>query len=103
MSARKYLIQNILLFPSGEKADPAFVTARKPDLKGTSLSVTTETITIDEAAHRLNICVGSVKCLIRSGVLAATQLMPSAPWQIPAAALDTDAVRVGVRKVMARP
>jgi hypothetical protein len=68
-----------------------------------SASVTTETITIDEAAHRLNICVGSMKCLIRSGVLAATQLMPSAPWQIPAAALDTDAVRVGVRKVMARP
>lgn len=65
-------------------------------------TVTTETITIDEAAHRLNICVGSVKCLIRSGVLPATQLMPSAPWQIPVTALDTDAVRVGVRKVIAR-
>jgi len=48
-----------------------------------------------EAAHRLNICVGSVKRLIREGVLPATQLMPSVPWQIPTAALDTEAVKIG--------
>jgi len=40
--------------------------------------------------------------LIREGVLPATQLMPSAPWQIPAAALDTEAVKIGVRAVMER-
>jgi excisionase family DNA binding protein len=65
-------------------------------------SIKIETITIDEAAHRLNICVGSVKRLIREGVLPATQLMPSAPWQIPASALDTEAVKIGVRAVMER-
>jgi hypothetical protein len=40
-----------------------------------------ETISADAAAIRLGICVGSVRKLIREGVLPATQLMPSAPWQ----------------------
>ena len=65
-------------------------------------SIKIETITVDEAAHRLNICVGSVKRLIREGVLPATQLMPSAPWQIPVSALDTEAVKIGVRAVVGR-
>lgn len=62
----------------------------------------TETITVDEAAHRLTICVGSVIRLIRSGIIPATQLMPSAPWQIPVAALDSEPVRIGVRDIIAR-
>ncbi|HTW64429.1 MAG TPA: recombinase family protein [Bryobacteraceae bacterium] len=61
-----------------------------------------KTISVDEAAHRLSICVGSVKRLIRDGTLPATQLLPSAPWQIPVDALDTDAVKIGVRAVMER-
>jgi DNA invertase Pin-like site-specific DNA recombinase len=65
-------------------------------------SIKVETITVDEAAHRLNICIGSVKRLIREGVLPATQLMPSAPWQIPTAALDTEEVKIGVQAVMGR-
>jgi len=65
-------------------------------------TVRTETITVDETAHRLNICVGSVRRLIREGVLPATQLMRSAPWQIPAAALETEAVKIGVRAVVER-
>ena len=65
-------------------------------------SIRMETITVDEAAHRLNICVGSVKRLIREGVIPATQLMVSAPWQIPVSALDTEAVKIGVREVMER-
>jgi DNA invertase Pin-like site-specific DNA recombinase len=65
-------------------------------------SIQIETVTVDEAAHRLNICIGSVKRLIRQGVLPANQLMPSAPWQIPAAALDTEAVKIGVRAVIER-
>jgi DNA invertase Pin-like site-specific DNA recombinase len=62
----------------------------------------TETITVDEAAYRLQICVGSVIRLIRSGIIPATQLMPSAPWQIPVAALDSEPVKTGVRDVIAR-
>jgi hypothetical protein len=61
-----------------------------------------ESISVDETAQRLGICVGSVHRLIREGVLPATQLMHSAPWQVPVAALDSEAVRAGVRAVKAR-
>jgi excisionase family DNA binding protein len=61
-----------------------------------------ETISVDETAHRLKISVGSVQRLIRQGILPATQLMPSAPWKVPVAALDTEAVQIGVQGVIAR-
>jgi hypothetical protein len=61
-----------------------------------------ETISVDATAQRLGICVGSVHRLIRQGVLPAEQIMPSAPWQVPVAALTTEAVRIGVRGVIAR-
>lgn len=64
--------------------------------------VTAELITVDETARRLSICMGSVKRLIREGVLPATQLMPSAPWQIPAAALAAEETKIGVRKITER-
>lgn len=60
------------------------------------------TISADEAARRLSICIGSVHRLIRERVLPAEQLMPSAPWQIPLAALDSDAVRIGVQRIAQR-
>jgi hypothetical protein len=59
-----------------------------------------ETISADRAAARLGICIGSVHKLIRHGILPATQLMPSAPWQIPVAALDSEPVRIGVRQIV---
>jgi DNA invertase Pin-like site-specific DNA recombinase len=65
-------------------------------------AVHVETITVDETARRLQICVGSVLRLIREGILPATQLMPSAPWQVPVAALETEAVKIGVRGVVER-
>jgi hypothetical protein len=61
-----------------------------------------ETISADAAAIRLGICVGSVHKLIREGVLPATQLMQSAPWQIPVAALETEAVTTGIREIVGR-
>jgi DNA invertase Pin-like site-specific DNA recombinase len=61
-----------------------------------------ETISVDETARRLGICVGSVHRLIREGALPAKQLMPSAPWQVPVAALDTEAVKTGVRAIIER-
>lgn len=63
---------------------------------------TVESISIDETAQRLKICVGSVHLLIRQGVLPATQLMPSAPWKVPVDALETEAVKTGVRTIVAR-
>jgi hypothetical protein len=61
-----------------------------------------EMISVDETARRLQICVGSVHLLIREGILPAKQLMHSAPWQVPVASLASEAVKIGVRKVIAR-
>jgi excisionase family DNA binding protein len=61
-----------------------------------------ETMTADKAAKRLGLSIPSVLRLIQRGVLPATQLVPSAPWHIPIAALDTDAVRTGVNEIKAR-
>jgi DNA invertase Pin-like site-specific DNA recombinase len=61
-----------------------------------------EMISVDRASLRLGICVGSVHKLIREGILPATQLLPSAPWEIPASALETEAVKKGVKGVIER-
>ena len=61
-----------------------------------------KTVSLDEAARRLKICVGSALRLIREGILPAKQLMPSAPWQVPVAALDTEPVKIGVRAIIER-
>src|SRR5262249_35424226 len=61
-----------------------------------------KTVSADEAATRLGICLRSVHKLIRKDVLPATQLMYSAPWQIPVAALDSEAVKIGVREIVGR-
>ncbi len=61
-----------------------------------------ETIGIAATAQRLKISVDSVRQLIREGVLPATQLMLLAPWKIPVAALDSEAVRIGIREIISR-
>lgn len=60
------------------------------------------TISAEETANRLGISIGSVQKLIREGALPATQLMPSAPWQVPVAALETEAVKTGVQEIIGR-
>ena len=42
-----------------------------------------ETISVDETARRLSICVGSVYLLIRSGALPAKQIMPQHRGRFP--------------------
>jgi len=61
-----------------------------------------ELISINEASRRLRIAPNSVRQLIRQGVIAGVQAMPSAPWRISAADLDTEAVRLGVRDIAER-
>jgi hypothetical protein len=60
------------------------------------------TVSADEAARRLSICVGSVMRLIADGSLPAIQAVPGAPWEIPAAALTAASVRQGVREIQNR-
>lgn len=61
-----------------------------------------EMISLAKAAERLGICVGSAKSLALRGVLPATQAMPGSQWLVPAEALTSEAVRIGVQRVIAR-
>jgi DNA invertase Pin-like site-specific DNA recombinase len=61
-----------------------------------------DALTIEQTARRLQICIGSVRRLIGQGVLPATQAFPFAPWEIPAASLESDEVRIGVQGVIRR-
>jgi excisionase family DNA binding protein len=60
------------------------------------------TITLMEAAQRLNISPTSVLRMIREKKLPATQVMSCAPWQIPVEALDSEAVRRTLQSIRKR-
>jgi excisionase family DNA binding protein len=47
------------------------------------------TLTLDQAAGRLGVSVTAVRRLIHSKTIPATQVVPGAPWQIPAAAVES--------------
>jgi DNA invertase Pin-like site-specific DNA recombinase len=59
-------------------------------------------ISLMKAAERLGICVGSAKSLALKGILPATQIMPGSPWLVPVDALSSEAVRIGVQRVIDR-
>lgn len=61
-----------------------------------------KTISLMKAAEQLGICVGSAKSLVLRGILPATQIVPGSPWLIPVDALSSEAVRLGVQRVIAR-
>ena len=61
-----------------------------------------EAVSVEEAAKRLSICVGSVYRLIRDGVLPASQILPGAPWQVPVATLASKAVKASVHEIVER-
>jgi DNA invertase Pin-like site-specific DNA recombinase len=59
-------------------------------------------ISLMKAAERLGICVGSAKGLALKGILPATQILPGSPWLVPVDALASEAVRIGVQRVIDR-
>ncbi|MCP4999681.1 MAG: recombinase family protein [Hyphomicrobiales bacterium] len=61
-----------------------------------------KTISLMKAAERLGICVGSAKTLVLKGILPATQIMPGSPWIVPVDGLSSEAVRIGVQRVIDR-
>jgi len=60
------------------------------------------TLTLMEAAERLNVSPTVVRRLIQEGIMPATQVVSCAPWEIPVAALDSEAVQKAVRKIRNR-
>jgi excisionase family DNA binding protein len=50
-------------------------------------------VTLQEAAERLNVSQSIVRRMIEEKILPAHQVLVCAPWQIPVAALDSEAIR----------
>jgi DNA invertase Pin-like site-specific DNA recombinase len=59
-------------------------------------------VSLAKAAEQLGICVGSAKSLALRGILPATQAMKGAQWLVPMEALTSEAVRIGVQRVVER-
>jgi hypothetical protein len=59
-------------------------------------------VSLAKAAEQLGICVGSAKSLALRGILPATQAMKGAQWLVPVEALTSEAVRIGVQRVVER-
>jgi hypothetical protein len=59
-------------------------------------------ISLMKAAERLGICVGCAKSLVLKGILPARQIIPGSPWLVPVEALTSEAMRIGVQRVIAR-
>ena len=59
-------------------------------------------VSLAKAAEHLGICVGSAKSLALKGILPATQAMKGAQWLVPAQALTSETVQIGVRRVVER-
>ena len=59
-------------------------------------------VTLNQAAQRLGVGPWVVRRLIQKGLVQATQVVPSAPWQIEIASLDTDRARNAALEVTSR-
>lgn len=58
-----------------------------------------DSVTLREAAQRLNVGLAIVRRMIAEKTLPANQVVPCAPWQIPAEALGSEAVRREVENI----
>ena len=56
-------------------------------------------LTAEQAAERLGVSMRTIRELLRTNVLAGTQVIKFAPWQIPAEALNTTAVVDRVQRI----
>jgi DNA invertase Pin-like site-specific DNA recombinase len=62
----------------------------------------TDVVTLQEAAHRLGVSPSSVQRMIEQKVLAATQVIACAPWEISIDALNSSAVQQSVKNTKNR-
>lgn len=59
-------------------------------------------VTLKEAAERLQVSAGSIRRMIAEKKLPASQVVESAPWEIPAEALDSELVRKTISNIKNR-
>ncbi len=63
------------------------------NLPASDPAATPTTLTLDQAADRLGVSARVVRKMIERKQLPASQAVPSAPWEIPIAAVQTEAIR----------
>jgi excisionase family DNA binding protein len=56
-------------------------------------------LTLEQAAKHLGVSATSVRRMIKQKKLQADQVVPCAPWKIPVAALDSEAIRQAVKRI----
>jgi len=59
-------------------------------------------VTLEEAAERLQVSPASIRRLIAEKKLLASQVVESAPWEIPVEALDSELVRKAISEIKSR-
>ena len=57
-------------------------------------------LTLDQAADQLGICAQTVWRLIQGKTISAKQIIPGAPWAIPAQELKKEKVQIEVKRVL---
>ena len=60
------------------------------------------TLTLEQAAERLHVAIKTMRRLIDEKVVAATQVVPCAPWQISAQSLESEQVFQRIREIRSR-
>jgi excisionase family DNA binding protein len=62
----------------------------------------TTVLTLEKAARHLGVSSTTVRRLIENKIIPAYQVVPRAPWEIPAETLDSEAIREEIQKVVNR-
>ena len=62
----------------------------------------TTVLTLEKAARRLGVSPTTVRRLIKNKIIPAHQVVPSAPWEVRAETLESEAVRSAIQKVADR-
>jgi hypothetical protein len=60
------------------------------------------TVTLEQAAERLGVAIKTMRRLIDEKVVCATQVVPCAPWQVCAEALESESVFRRIREIRSR-
>ena len=72
------------------------------NLPSAGSNVENQTVTLQQAVERTGVSELSIRRLIEQKVLPATQVVPSAPWEISLDALNTPAVQRAIESIRKR-
>jgi DNA invertase Pin-like site-specific DNA recombinase len=83
-------------------AERVYGVRRQQGLPSTGSNVENQTVTLQQAVERTGVSELSIRRLIEQKVLSATQVVPSAPWEISLDALNAPVVQRAIESVRKR-